>query len=69
MANFVFHSYKLRAFISPVFLNTVKMQLFRFDNQIPFCVKPLPISSVDGSDGFLSRGLLETQIIAPYCVS
>lgn len=30
-------------------------------------VKPLPISSVDGSEGFSSVRLLETQTVAPYC--
>lgn len=69
-ANFVCHSCSFRAFKSPVFLNAVvKMQLFKFANQILFSVKPLPISLVDGIEGFSSVRLLETQSVAPYCVS
>lgn len=69
-ANFVCHSRTFRAFKSPVLLNAVvKMQLFKFTNQILLSVKPLPISSVDGSEGFSSVRLLEAQTVAPYCVS
>lgn len=69
-ANFVCHSHTFRAFKSPLFVNTVvKLQLFKFANQILFSVKTWPVSSVDGSEGFSSVGLLESQTVAPCCLS
>lgn len=65
-ATIVFNSHYSRAFKSPCFLSAVAkksnltIKLFFASNHCTF---------MNDSEGFSSVGLLETQIVAPYCVN